>query len=83
MLQDGFIDRPESLGVRVEPVEVAVEDERRAFPSRKIEDRLEREGIAVESADDVERLRLDVRRSSEDGRRGAVMARTGPAGLSH
>src|SRR5258707_601276 len=57
--QDRLIERPESLGVRVEPVEVAVEDERSVFPSRKIEDRFEREAIAVESADDVKRLRLE------------------------
>ena len=78
--QNRFVDRAKSFRIHVEPVEIAVEDERGVFASREIEDRLEREGIAVEPADDVERLRLEVRGPREDRGRVTVVARTGPAG---
>jgi hypothetical protein len=78
-----LVDRAELAGADVEPVEVAVEDERGAFASRESENRFQGERVAVEPAHDVERLRLDVRRPGEDGRRVAVMGRTRPAGLSH
>src|SRR6267378_152943 len=78
--KDSLVDGFEFRRVYVEPVEIAVEDERRVLPPRHGKNRFEREGIAVESADDVERLRLEVRRAREDRGRVTVVARTGPAG---
>src|SRR5258706_485001 len=81
VLQDGLIEAFEFRRIDIEPVEVAVEDERRALPSREVDNRLEREGIAVEPADDVERLRLEVRGPREDRGRVAVVAWAWPAGV--
>src|SRR5712671_927610 len=82
VLQDGLIDAFEFRRIYVEPVEIAVEDERRAFPPRHGKDRFERERIAVKPPDDVERPCLEVRGPREDRGRVAVVARTGPAGRS-
>jgi len=66
VLQDGLIEAFEFRRIDIEPVEVAVEDERRALPSREVDNRLERERIAVKPPDDVERLCLEVRGPRED-----------------
>src|ERR1700704_1925027 len=60
VLEDSLVDAFEGRRVDVEPVEIAVEDERRALAPRHGKDRFEREAVAVESADDVERLRPEV-----------------------
>src|SRR5258706_4144920 len=81
VLQDGLIEAFEFRRIDIEPVEVAVEDERRALPSREVDNRLERERIAVKPPDDVERLCLEVRGPREDRGRVAVVAWAWPAGV--
>jgi len=51
VLEDSLVGRLRRLPVDVEPVEIAVEDERRALAPRHGKDRFERERLPVESAD--------------------------------
>src|SRR5439155_22205065 len=75
----------ETFRCRVEPVEVAIEDnvDGPCFAARQPFDRIERAKIAVQAADDVEGLGSKVRRSCEGRRRVAVVNRAEPAGLLH
>jgi len=80
--EDPRVERREVVGRSIEPVEVAVEDQRRRDRLRggEREDRVERERVAVEPADRIDRLGVDFRRAAEDGRRVAVRERTVAAG---
>jgi hypothetical protein len=80
VLQNGLIDLPEFRGLRIEPVEVAIEGERCVLAPCQREDRLDRERISVEAADDVKGFRLERRLAAEDARI-AVAAGTGTARL--
>ena len=81
--RDGAFDLLEPVGLGVEPVEIAIEDQRRriALPRRQELDGLKRGEIAVKPADDVERVGGEIGFAREHGRRIGVVARADAAGV--
>ncbi len=80
MAGDAPRDLGEPIGRCVEPMKIAVEDDGRVFGFRQPLDCLERRQIAVQPADDVEHVRLDLRRAAERRRIVAIIERAHPPG---
>ena len=82
VLQHYAIDCLEAAGVNIEPVEVAVEHQRRLdhFLHCQFENRFQRGDIAVKAADDIHGLGAHVGVALKDGRRITVGEGTGAAG---
>ena len=82
MRRDAALDLREPVRLGVEPMEVAVEDDsdRRHFLRGQLFDRIERRQIAVQPADDIERLGLEIRQPRKNLGRIDVIGRADAAG---
>jgi hypothetical protein len=76
MERDALLDLGKPVAVGVEPVVVAVEDDRRSLRAGEVLDAIERLEIAVEPADDIEHVGGKIRRTIEHRGRIAVVGGT-------
>jgi hypothetical protein len=75
-----LLDLGEPVLLGVEPVEIAIEDDRRSLFVGQPLDLSECREVAVEPTDDIEHARGKFRRAIEDSRRVAVIGWACPAG---